>query len=194
MENSLTDDDKKLKRRASQRRWREDNREKTRQQQKDWRQRNPEYYQNNRERILEGCRRRYQSNPEKDRERVRKWQKANPDKRASYKRTRYCNDIDFRLSECIRNRVRSAIYGDYKSGSAIRDLACTIPEFRSYIQSKFTDGMSWENYGDWHLDHVRPLSSFDLADPQQFEEAVHYSNYQPLWADDNFRKGSRYSL
>ncbi len=51
--------------------------------------------------------------------------------------------------------------------------------------------MSWDNYGEWHLDHIRPLSSFDIADRAQFLIAAHYTNYQPLWAADNISKGSR---
>ncbi|ONG56954.1 hypothetical protein BKE38_05005 [Pseudoroseomonas deserti] len=64
----------------------------------------------------------------------------------------------------------------------------TIPEFRSYIASLFQDGMSWENYGRWHLDHIRPLIAFDLTDPAQAKAACHYTNLRPLWALENQRK------
>jgi hypothetical protein len=52
--------------------------------------------------------------------------------------------------------------------------------------------MSWENYGKWHIDHIKPLSLFDLEDPEQLKQACHYTNLQPLWAEENIRKGNRY--
>lgn len=66
--------------------------------------------------------------------------------------------------------------------------------FKVYLESLFQPGMVWENYGNdgWHIDHVRPLSSFDLLDPVQFSQACHYTNLQPLWAKDNLSKGNKW--
>lgn len=83
-----------------------------------------------------------------------------------------------------------AIRGSYRSGSAVRDLGCTIPQLRDYLSERFAPEMSWENYGSWHIDHVRPLASFDLRNRPQFLTAVHYTNLQPLWAADNIAKGT----
>jgi hypothetical protein len=69
-----------------------------------------------------------------------------------------------------------------KAGSAVRDLGCTIPELMVYLEARFQEGMSWENYGAWHLDHIKPLVLFDLTDREQFLQAAHYTNLQPLWA------------
>ena len=55
-------------------------------------------------------------------------------------------------------------------------------------QGKFTDGMTWENYGKWHVDHIKPCSSFDLAQRDQQLICFHYTNLQPLWSADNARK------
>jgi hypothetical protein len=52
--------------------------------------------------------------------------------------------------------------------------------------------MSWENYGKWHIDHIRPLTSFNLSDENQQLKAGHYTNLQPLWASENVRKGAKY--
>jgi hypothetical protein len=87
-----------------------------------------------------------------------------------------------------------AIKGNAKRGSAVRDLGCSIPEFIGYIADKFQKGMSWDNHGEWHLDHIKPLASFDLEDLKQFKQAVHYTNYQPLWAFDNLSKGAKYNV
>ncbi len=78
-----------------------------------------------------------------------------------------------------------------KENSAVRDLGCTIPEFRAHMEEQFSPGMSWDNHGQWHIDHIRPLSSFDLRDPDQIRSACHYSNLQPLWATDNLKKGAK---
>jgi hypothetical protein len=55
----------------------------------------------------------------------------------------------------------------------------------------FTEGMSWDNYGEWHIDHILPCSSFDLADIEQQKICFNYKNLQPLWAEDNLRKGAK---
>jgi len=62
-----------------------------------------------------------------------------------------------------------------------------------HIEAQFKSGMTWENWSrtGWHLDHIKPLSSFDLSDRAQFLEACHYTNYQPLWAKDNLIKGKK---
>lgn len=78
--------------------------------------------------------------------------------------------------------------GKTRGVSAVRDLGLTIDEFRRHIETQFTPGMSWDNYGAWHLDHIRPLISFDLTEIEQARAACHYTNYQPLWAIDNHRK------
>ena len=52
--------------------------------------------------------------------------------------------------------------------------------------------MSWENHGEWHLDHIKPLSSFDPQDPEQVMASSHYTNFQPLWAEDNLKKADKY--
>jgi hypothetical protein len=77
-----------------------------------------------------------------------------------------------------------------KTGSAVRDLGCTISELKKHLESKFQLGMTWGNRGkEWHIDHIIPLAQFNLQDRQQFLIACHYTNLQPLWAKDNIVKG-----
>lgn len=102
----------------------------------------------------------------------------------------YNNDMNFRLSVILRPRINKIIKGKVKSGSAIKDLGCSLDELIRHIESKFQLGMSWENYGEWHIDHIKPLSSFDLENREQFLEACNYTNLQPLWAHDNLKKGA----
>ena len=95
------------------------------------------------------------------------------------------------LGSKLRSRLNSAIRGGQKSGSAVDDLGCSIENLKLYLESKFQEGMTWDNRGKhgWHIDHIKPLSSFDLTDREQFLKAVNYTNLQPLWAKDNLTKG-----
>jgi hypothetical protein len=97
--------------------------------------------------------------------------------------------MEYRLGMRLRNRLRSALKTGQKVGSAVRDLGCSTPELKLYLESKFQPGMTWDNYGQWHIDHIKPLAKFDLTDRKQLLQACHYTNLQPLWAGDNLRKG-----
>jgi hypothetical protein len=121
---------------------------------------------------------------------------ARPDVRKAryeYTKKRRRNDPNFKIALALRGRVCVAMASKTKRGSAIKDLGCSVNDFRMYIESKFAPGMTWENYGyrGWHFDHIRPLSSFDLTDIDQFKMAVHFSNLQPLWAAENFAKHNK---
>jgi hypothetical protein len=100
---------------------------------------------------------------------------------------------EVKLAQRLRDRLRMATRNIQKAGSAVRDLGCNIDEFRAYIETRFQPGMTWENWthDGWHLDHIQPLASFDLSNREQFLMAGHYTNLQPMWARDNFSKGSK---
>lgn len=103
-------------------------------------------------------------------------------------------DIQFKLSKNLRSRVYHALKNRYKAGSAIKDVGCEVEELKIYIESKFQPGMTWDNYGRkagikcWEIDHIFPLAKVDLTDREQFLRVCHYTNLQPLWAEDNNRK------
>jgi hypothetical protein len=103
--------------------------------------------------------------------------------------------IQAKLAALLRTRLYHAMKGNYKAGSAVRDLGCSIEFLKDYIESLFLPEMSWNNRGKgsdkWHIDHILPLDSFDLTDPIQFKKACHYTNLQPLWEPDNLRKGTK---
>ena len=72
-------------------------------------------------------------------------------------------------------------------------IGCSIEFLIKHLSIQFTQGMSWANYGKygWEVDHITPLSHFDLTDPVQLEKAAHFSNLQPLWQKENCSKGNR---
>ena len=113
-------------------------------------------------------------------------------KHNAYCKSRRKTDIQYRLAFNLRRRLNIALRKGYKTGSAVADLGCSIPEFKSYMEAKFKPGMTWDNYGiEWHIDHIRPLANYDLVDKDTFLQLVHYTNLQPLWAADNIRKSNK---
>jgi hypothetical protein len=100
-------------------------------------------------------------------------------------------NLNFKLACSLRSRLIHAINGNFKAGSAVRDLGCSIDFLKQYIESKFYSNMTWDNWGDvWELDHIKRLAEFDLTDVIQFKEAVHYTNLQPLTIEDHYKKSS----
>jgi hypothetical protein len=136
----------------------------------------------------------YAANPEAGRRRVAQYRNDNPDAVREYKAKQrrertpaYVADrLRIRLNECLR-RV-----GARKSAATTELTGIDAKELKEYLALQFAEGMSWDNYGEWHIDHIRPCASFDLTDPAQQRECFHYTNLQPLWAEDNLRKSDKW--
>lgn len=111
-----------------------------------------------------------------------------------WERKRRKSDLNYRITKVLRLRVWRALKGIRKERPTLELLGCSLDDLRRHLESQFVEGMTWDNYGrgGWEVDHIRPCSSFDLSDPKQQRECFHYSNMQPLWGIDNWRKGSRY--
>ena len=101
---------------------------------------------------------------------------------------------NFRLADLLRSRLAYSLRNKSKRGSAVTLLGCSLDDAIAHIESRFEEGMSWGNWGEWHVDHIRPLASFNLEDPADLAMACNYTNLQPLWAKDNLAKGDRISL
>lgn len=131
----------------------------------------------------------YENNKEKANKRSRAYEAANSDivreRKRNYMNKRRSEDLSFRLASNIRSRVSRAITKGFKKSSLSEYLGCTIEELKVYLESKFQPGMTWENYGEWEIDHVYPLAKSDLTDPTIFNKVCNYKNLQPLWASDN---------
>ena len=98
-------------------------------------------------------------------------------------------DPNFKILTILRGRIKDVLKGHSKSDSTINILGCTIEELWIHLESKFTEGMTRQNHGKWHVDHIIPCASFDLTKPEQQVKCFHYTNLQPLWALDNLKKG-----
>lgn len=106
-------------------------------------------------------------------------------------RRRYENgDIQYKLKQLCRARIRNAMKGLDKSKATGELMGCSWKELQDHLSSQFREGMSWDNHGihGWHIDHIRPCNSFDLRDPEQQKLCFHYTNLQPLWAHENLEK------
>jgi hypothetical protein len=152
-------------------------------------------YEKNKNEILRKNKIRYQTNKEKYLLKQRKYNKNHKKEKAiydkKYQSNRLKTDINYKIAVSLRDRLRKAIHSNQKSGSAVKDLGCSVPELKTHLESKFQEGMNWDNWGEWHIDHIKPLASFNLQDRIQFLKANHYSNLQPLWAEENTKKGTK---
>jgi hypothetical protein len=123
---------------------------------------------------------------EKHRERIRSYHRE-------YQKRWIEKDENHHILMRLRWRLRDALRRDKakKSTRTIELLGCDIEFFKWYMSERFTKGMTWQNYGKWHIDHIIPCAEFDLRDQLQQRQCFHYSNLQPLWSIDNMRKGAR---
>lgn len=127
--------------------------------------------------------------PERQAKSSKIWRDNNPD----YEKNRKKIDPVYKIACNLRRRINHIIKDDYKAGSAIKDLGCTPEELKEHLENQFQEGMTWENYGPkgWHIDHKMPLSKFNLEIKEEFLAASHYTNLQPMWAEDNLSKGNK---
>jgi hypothetical protein len=139
-----------------------------------------EYHIKNKENILNIKKEYYKNNKEKINSYYR-----------TYSKNRKLIDPLYKLSCNIRTLIGMSIKGNgYTKNSKTSDyLGCSFKEFKKYLENKFTEGMSWDNAGLWHLDHIYPISL--AKNEEEIIKLNHYTNFQPLWAVDNYKKGNK---
>lgn len=117
----------------------------------------------------------------------------NKEKRRIYENNRLKTNPNAKLANRFRNLLNKLVK-NHKGNSAESLLKCTFDELRSHLESQFQTDMTWDNWGvsGWHIDHIRPLSSFDLTNEEELKIACHYTNLQPLWAKENMSKGDKW--
>jgi len=129
----------------------------------------------------------------------REYYRKNKDSHLRYIRERRKNDFKFRLLGNLRARVYKALkfQRGAKSVKTMDLIGCSVESLKVHIESKFIDGMSWDNYGKatdcWSIDHIIPCASFDLTDSEEQKKCFHYTNLQPLWNSEQWSKNSYYN-
>jgi len=189
----------------SARKWRKDNPEKYKKTIERYLEKNPNMsskertkkYRENiewREKFKKSRKEHYKKNIEKEREKRKNYYYDNKiferKKNNEWKKNKLKTDPLERIKKNIRNRIREYLTGNNKSRRTFDIVGLDKEKFKSYIENKFTEGMSWENYGKWHLDHIKPL--YLSEDEEDLIKLNHYTNLQPLWSEDNLKKNRKY--
>ena len=113
-----------------------------------------------------------------------------------YRSSRRQEDMFFKIKSNLSSRLSDLIKNRGKGQRTVELLGCDKDTFLQHLESQFTEGMTWENYGlkGWHVDHIMPISSYDLTNEDEVKKACHYTNLQPLWWQDNLEKGDKISI
>ena len=140
-------------------------------------------------------------NPEINKEKCRMYKKNNPehfkkwlDKNKEHRKkyiNEYNSDPKNKIKNSLRSRINQLLNKQYNNPKTLNLVGCDYEFLMEYIENKFTKGMSWDNYGyyGWHLDHIIPVSSAKTE--KDVYKLYHYTNLQPLWAEDNLRKSNK---
>jgi len=130
----------------------------------------------------------YNSNKKSYAKREKEWRKNNPDKiKAKRKRNRLHLNLSNKIYKCLRQGK------NWKSWESL--VGYKLSDLKDHLEKLFRPGMSWNNWGEWHIDHKRPISSFNIhsSDDEDFKECWSLDNLQPLWKHENLTKSSKYS-
>lgn len=194
------------------------NKEKLREAQIKWREKNPDYMSNygKSEKIKEYQKQYYEENKDEYIKRKQEWRKNNYEKdkeerkkyiennkekvnkyHSNWKKEKREKDVLYKIKENTSRRIRyelNTLLKGKKTKRTFEYLGCKIDELKLYLESKFVENISWENYGDiWHIDHIIPCSSWNLSDDFENKCCWNYRNLQPLEASDNQSKKDTYN-
>jgi len=175
--------------------YRKNNSEKVLELTRNWTKKNPEWVYNRHKKWRE-------ENPEKVKEMRGNWLNKNPEKRKEYRenyksrkqeqrKERRDKDPIFNLTNRLRCRLWKylKILNITKTNKTFDIVGCSPQFLKEHLETQFTDGMSWDNRSEWHIDHIIPLSSAKTED--ELYKLCHYENLQPLWAEDNLKKSNK---
>lgn len=152
------------------------------------------YYLKNKEYILARSKSFYESNKEKIRKKQREYYLRDKKRRWAYQKNKKQTEPEYRLACNLRNRLRGVLRQQgsiSKKSKTYEYVGCSKIQLKTHLESLFSEGMTWNNYGEWHVDHIQPLSKFNLLSEEGIHKAMHYTNLQPLWAYDNIIKSNK---
>lgn len=121
----------------------------------------------------------------------KRYRASNPGKLTEEKKRYYHrikNRPEVKIAKNLRKRLKEYLKQGVTIGSSKSMFGCTPDGLRQHIERQFQFGMTWDNYGEWHVDHIQPVCSFNLADSEERMKVNHYTNLRPLWAKDNIKK------
>lgn len=122
------------------------------------------------------------------------WRKDNKEtiskKYVEYEKKRKQVDPEFKLLKTLRTRIGSALKrkDSEKSDSTTKLIGCSIPFLKEHLEKQFKEGMTWENHGEWHIDHIKPCASFNVLDKKEQRKCFNYKNLQPLGQQKIYQK------
>ena len=164
--------------------WRENNKDNS----KKYREKNPDYvknyYKKNKNKMILSVKKHYDKNKESILKKVRVRSKE-------YNKNRLKEDSLFHMCYLVRSRVRNFLKSKKmnKNNKTFDIVGCSPKFLKTYLENQFVNGMSWENKNEWHIDHIIPLSS--AKNEEEIYKLCHYTNLQPLWAEDNLKKSNK---
>ena len=153
--------------------------------------RKKEYYLSNKEEISKKQKEYRLKNSDKLLDQKKEYYKNNKESRNVYQKNKRLNDPLFKLRNSISSLILISIkkIGYSKNSKTYEILGCSYEEFKIHLENQFTEGMTWKNQGQWHMDHIYPVSL--ATDENHLIKLNHYTNFQPLWAEDNIKKGNK---
>jgi hypothetical protein len=141
----------------------------------------------------------YENNKEYRKEYYNKWRSENPDKwresKRNYEKTRKANDPLYKLVANFRTAIYTVLKENNmnKYGHYFEILQYSPDQLADHLEKQFLEGMTWENYGEWHVDHITPITAFNFQEigDNEFMKCWSLENLQPMWADENIRKSNK---
>lgn len=149
------------------------------------------YYIINSEKLKKRRVDRYYEDTEKEQKRIKTYYQKNKEEIINKLKIKKRENVTLRMLSNLRSRIVQFVKSKniHKDNKTLDLVGCSTDFLREHLEKQFTDGMSWDNYGSWHIDHIIPLSSANNS--EEMNKLCHYSNLQPLWAYDNLRKGNK---
>jgi hypothetical protein len=123
-----------------------------------------------------------------------KYYEANKSKFAAYQRERRKRDPMFRLAQRMTSFISRSLRGTKCRRTWQSLVGYTLDDLKNHLEPQFLPGMSWENYGQWHIDHIVPIAAHRFTSPEdhEFKKCWSLSNLRPLWGAENRSKNSKY--